>query len=104
MTLVSFEFENRRSYGMVIRHIVKNVESMRSLVRWCLLFIVADNDAHALQLANDTELGLSSAVFASDMDRGFNVARGVVAGMTYINDVTVDDQPNAPFGGEKIPV
>lgn len=63
--------------------------------------IMAENEAHALQLANDTEYGLSSAVFTSDMDRGINFAHGIVAGMTHINDMTVDDQPNAPFGGEK---
>ncbi|MNT86228.1 putative aldehyde dehydrogenase YfmT [compost metagenome] len=35
------------------------------------------------------------------MSRGLAFARGIVAGMTHINDMTVDDQPNAPFGGEK---
>ncbi len=62
---------------------------------------VADNEEHALQLANDTEHGLSSAVFTGNMERGINFARNIYAGMTHINDITVDDQPLAPFGGEK---
>jgi aldehyde dehydrogenase (NAD+) len=62
---------------------------------------IADNEAHALQLANDTHHGLSSAVFTENMERGLNFARGIYAGMTHINDITVDDQPLAPFGGEK---
>ncbi|WP_419657834.1 aldehyde dehydrogenase family protein [Desulfosarcina variabilis] len=62
---------------------------------------IADNEAHALQLANDTKHGLSSAVFTENMERGLNFARGIYAGMTHINDITVDDQPLAPFGGEK---
>ena len=66
-----------------------------------LPLLVADNEAHALDLANASEYGLSSAVFTRDMQRGIEFSRGIVAGMTHINDITVDDQPNAPFGGEK---
>lgn len=62
---------------------------------------IAENEEHALQLANDTLHGLSSAVFTENMERGLNFARGIYAGMTHINDITVDDQPLAPFGGEK---
>lgn len=63
--------------------------------------IKARNESHALELANATEYGLSSAVFTRDLERGVRFARGVVAGMTHVNGITVDDQPNAPFGGEK---
>ena len=59
------------------------------------------NDEDALKLANASPYGLSSAVFTRGMERGVRFARGIVAGMTHINDMTVDDQPNAPFGGEK---
>ena len=62
---------------------------------------IADNEDHALRLANDTKHGLSSAVFTENMERGLNFARSIYAGMTHINDITVDDQPLAPFGGEK---
>ena len=62
---------------------------------------IAENEDHALQLANDTHHGLSSAVFTENMERGLNFARQIYAGMTHINDITVDDQPLAPFGGEK---
>lgn len=63
--------------------------------------IKSRDEAHALQLANDTEYGLSSAVFTGDLERGVRFARGIVAGMTHINGMSVDDQTNAPFGGEK---
>ncbi|WP_407316430.1 aldehyde dehydrogenase family protein [Pseudomonas sp. nanlin1] len=66
-----------------------------------LPLLIAENQEHALQLANASEYGLSSAVFTRDMARGLSFARGIVAGMTHINDITIDDQPNAPFGGEK---
>jgi aldehyde dehydrogenase (NAD+) len=58
-------------------------------------------DTQALQVANDTEYGLSSAVFAGNGERGLRFALGVEAGMTHVNDASVEDRPNAPFGGEK---
>ena len=63
--------------------------------------IRADDEAHALELANDTEFGLSSAVFTTDLQRGINFARGVKAGMTHVNDITVNDEAHVMFGGEK---
>ncbi len=59
------------------------------------------DEAEALQVANSTEYGLSSAVFTRDEQRGLQFALQVEAGMTHINDQTVNDLPNAPFGGEK---
>ena len=78
-------------------HILYREETFGPLVP----IIIADNEEHALSLANDTEHGLSSAVFTENMERGLNFARKIYAGMTHINDITVDDQPLAPFGGEK---
>ncbi|WP_102027633.1 aldehyde dehydrogenase family protein [Salirhabdus sp. Marseille-P4669] len=63
--------------------------------------IKAETDNHAIELANDTEYGLSSAIFTSDLKRGEEFALQVDAGMTHINDQTVNDAPNIPFGGTK---
>jgi aldehyde dehydrogenase (NAD+) len=59
------------------------------------------DEAEALRVANDTEFGLSSAVFTRDQARGERFALGLQTGMTHVNDSSVDDQPNSPFGGEK---
>jgi acyl-CoA reductase-like NAD-dependent aldehyde dehydrogenase len=61
----------------------------------------ARNEEHALELANMSEYGLSSAVFTQSLERGVRFARRVHAGMTHVNDIPVNDEPNAPFGGEK---
>ena len=61
----------------------------------------ARDEAHALELANASEYGLSSAVFSRDLERGVAFARKVRAGMTHVNDIPVNDEANAPFGGEK---
>ena len=66
-----------------------------------LPIIQAKDEAHALQLANDTDFGLSSAVCTTDYERGVAFALKIDAGMTHINTITVVDQANAPFGGEK---
>jgi aldehyde dehydrogenase (NAD+) len=61
----------------------------------------ANDEAHALALANETDYGLSSAVFSGDLERGLRFAQQIDAGMTHVNDMTVADEPHVPFGGEK---
>ena len=61
----------------------------------------ARDEAHAIELANDTEYGLSSAVFTRDTARGLKVARQIQAGICHINASTVSDEPQMPFGGMK---
>jgi aldehyde dehydrogenase (NAD+) len=46
-------------------------------------------------------MALSSAVFSHDLERALRLAEQVEAGMTHINDTTVNDEPNTAFGGEK---
>ncbi len=63
--------------------------------------VKAADEAEALALANDTVFGLSSSVFTRDIEKGVRFARGIKAGMTHINDITVNDEPHVMFGGEK---
>lgn len=61
----------------------------------------ARNDEEALQLANDSEYGLSAAVFSRDVNRALAVARQVQSGICHINGPTVHDEAQMPFGGVK---
>ena len=63
--------------------------------------IKVSGEAEALRIANDTEFGLSSAVFTRDTARGVRFALGVQAGMTHVNGSSAFDAPSGPFGGEK---
>ncbi|MBY6683431.1 aldehyde dehydrogenase family protein [Rhodococcus sp. BP-316] len=63
--------------------------------------IRADGEDDAVRIANDTEYGLSSAVFSRDVERAVRVATRLDAGMTHVNDTTINDEPNTAFGGEK---
>jgi acyl-CoA reductase-like NAD-dependent aldehyde dehydrogenase len=62
--------------------------------------IIHARDAdHAIELANDSEYGLSAAVFTRDIARGLTVARQIHSGICHINGPTVHDEPQMPFGG-----
>ncbi|MFT3754494.1 MAG: aldehyde dehydrogenase [Pseudoxanthomonas sp.] len=63
--------------------------------------IRARDEAHAIELANDTEYGLTSSVFTRDTARGLRVAGQIKAGMCHINGATVHDEAQMPFGGTK---
>jgi acyl-CoA reductase-like NAD-dependent aldehyde dehydrogenase len=53
----------------------------------------------AVRVANDTDYGLSSAVFGKDITRAMAVARRIRAGICHINGATVHDEAQMPFGG-----
>jgi benzaldehyde dehydrogenase (NAD) len=61
----------------------------------------AKNEEDAIRLANDTEYGLSAAVFTRDVARGLKVARRIQSGICHINGATVHDEAQMPFGGVK---
>ncbi|MGO4438221.1 aldehyde dehydrogenase [Rhizobium sp. RAF56] len=61
---------------------------------------VADED-EAVRVANDTEYGLSSAVFSRDIQRAMAVAARIETGICHINGPTVNDEAQIPFGGVK---
>jgi acyl-CoA reductase-like NAD-dependent aldehyde dehydrogenase len=63
--------------------------------------IRAHDEAHAIELANDTEYGLSAAVFTRDTARGLHVAKQIKSGICHINGPTVHDEAQMPFGGVK---
>ncbi|WP_280399761.1 aldehyde dehydrogenase [Nocardia carnea] len=63
--------------------------------------IVVDGVDEAVHVANDSEYGLSAAVFTADTDLGLRVARRIESGICHINGATVHDEAQMPFGGVK---
>ena len=55
----------------------------------------------AVRVANDTEYGLSAAVFGRDIMRAMAVAKRIESGICHINGPTVADEAQMPFGGMK---
>ncbi|RJS91101.1 aldehyde dehydrogenase family protein [Salinisphaera sp. Q1T1-3] len=62
---------------------------------------VAGGDEALVASANDTEYGLSAAVFSGDGARGMAIADRIRSGICHINGPTVHDEPQMPFGGVK---
>jgi acyl-CoA reductase-like NAD-dependent aldehyde dehydrogenase len=60
-----------------------------------------DGVEEAVRVANDTEYGLSAAVFGRDIGRALDVAKRIESGICHINGATVHDEAQMPFGGVK---
>ncbi|MBY3222737.1 aldehyde dehydrogenase [Rhizobium laguerreae] len=58
-------------------------------------------EEEAIRIANDTEYGLSSAVFSRNVQRAMAVAARIESGICHINGPTVHDEAQMPFGGVK---
>lgn len=63
--------------------------------------IRVSSDEEAIDIANDTEYGLSAAVFSMNIKRALNVANSIQSGICHINGPTLADEPQMPFGGVK---
>jgi acyl-CoA reductase-like NAD-dependent aldehyde dehydrogenase len=62
---------------------------------------VANSVDHAVELANDTEYGLTGGVISENLSEAMDVARRVQTGIMHVNDQGIADEPMAPFGGVK---
>jgi acyl-CoA reductase-like NAD-dependent aldehyde dehydrogenase len=63
--------------------------------------IEVKDEEEALTVANDTMYGLSASVFTRDLAKGLSIAERIESGIVHINDQTVHDEPQVPFGGVK---
>ncbi len=61
--------------------------------------IRARDAEHAVELANDTQYGLSAAVFTRDIANGLTIAKRIQSGICHVNGPTVHDEAQMPFGG-----
>ena len=55
----------------------------------------------AIDVANDVQYGLSSAVYTRDVARAFRALRDIDAGITYVNGPTIGAEAHMSFGGVK---
>ncbi|MGI4818562.1 MAG: aldehyde dehydrogenase family protein [Janthinobacterium lividum] len=62
---------------------------------------VVDSVDEAVELANDTEYGLTGGVISENMTEALSVANRIETGIIHVNDQGIADEPMAPFGGVK---
>ncbi|GAA0655967.1 aldehyde dehydrogenase family protein [Salarchaeum japonicum] len=53
----------------------------------------------AVELANDTEYGLSGSVHAGDLQTGKEIAERIETGNVHVNDQSINDEAHVPFSG-----
>jgi len=58
-----------------------------------------DTAEEAVELANRSMYGLTSAILSGDTYRGFELAAKVKSGAVHVNMPTIDDEIQAPIGG-----
>lgn len=63
--------------------------------------IKATDWEHAIELANDSDYGLSSSVITNDLQKAIEVSERIESGACHINGPSVRDEPVIPFGGVK---
>jgi benzaldehyde dehydrogenase (NAD) len=63
--------------------------------------VPVDGPDEAVAVANDTEYGLSAAVFSQNVPLAMELAGRIESGICHINSSTVHDEPQMPFGGVK---
>lgn len=86
----------------VIDHVTPEMKLFRDESFGPVVGVVrARDEAHAIELANDTEYGLSASVFTRDTARGLGVAKRITSGICHVNGPTVHDEAQMPFGGVK---
>ncbi len=67
----------------------------------CPAIIGVNSLEEAIDVANSTTYGLSSAIYTRDVNRAFIAMRDLEAGITYVNSSTIGAEVHLPFGGVK---
>lgn len=66
-----------------------------------LAVLRAGSAAEAFALANDSEFGLSAAVFTQDLTRALAAVDEIDVGILHVNSESAGADPHVPFGGAK---
>ncbi|PYS68288.1 MAG: aldehyde dehydrogenase family protein [Acidobacteria bacterium] len=86
----------------VFDHVTPDMRIAREEIFGPVLSVMRVKDFdEAMQVANDTEFGLSSSIFTNDAARIFRFVDEIETGMTHVNSPTTGGEAHIPFGGIK---
>ena len=98
--MIGGEWEGNRCQPTLLTEVSEDMSVCRTETFGPVTAIYSiENYDEGLEKANDTEYGLSSAIFTKDIDKAFHFARNSNAGMCHINGPTIHDEAHVPFGG-----
>lgn len=100
--LTGGEAEGATMHPTVVDHVTAEMRLYGEESFGPVVAIVRVKDAEeAIRVANDTEFGLSAAIFGKDVSRALRIAQRIHSGICHINSSTVHDEAHMPFGGVK---
>jgi vanillin dehydrogenase len=86
----------------VVDHVTSTMRLYREESFGPVVAVIRANSVdEAVRIANDSEYGLSAAVFGRDVTRALAVAKRIDSGICHVNGPTVHDEARMPFGGVK---
>ncbi|MGI9321968.1 MAG: aldehyde dehydrogenase family protein [Pseudomonadales bacterium] len=98
--LTGGEWDGNRCAPTILLDVTKDMDCHRQETFGPVACVYqVDSFEEAMQQANDTEYGLSSAIYTSNIDRALEYAKNIEAGMVHINGPSLTDEAHVPFGG-----
>ncbi len=86
----------------VFDHVTRDMRIAREEIFGPVLSVMRVKDfEEAMSVANDSDYGLSSAIFTSDANMTYKFIDEIESGMTHINSPTTGGEAHIPFGGIK---
>src|SRR5699024_8261827 len=77
----------------VFTDVTRDMEIAREEIFGPLIGVMkADNEEHAIELANDPEFGLSAAIYSTILDHASQPGLRIESGMVHIHYLTVNDE------------
>lgn len=95
-------WEGNRLLPTVITNVTDEMQIWQQEIFGPIAVVRSVSDTQqALQLANATRYGLSASVFTNDLSEALSFSRNLQCGMVHINEGTIMEEAEAPFGGTK---
>lgn len=99
---VNLDQSSTRMRPIVLKHVERGSDLyFKESFGPSVVLYTFETEEEALAIANDSEYGLSGAVFTSDLAAGLRIAKGYETGAVHINHMTIHDESNLPHGGTK---
>ncbi|WP_163970964.1 aldehyde dehydrogenase family protein [Oceanobacillus halotolerans] len=86
----------------VFTNVTKDMTIFREEIFGPVIAIIeVESYDEAIELANDSDFGLSSTVYTNDLQKAFHFVRNIQSGVTHVNMPSTYFENQFPFGGKK---